>query len=324
MDTRAIFPSAAKARGMYESFYLRAVSPERPLGVWIRYTVLKRPGRPPRGSVWCTLFDGARERVFQSKTSTERLRVPDGGWIAIEESQMGPGRAEGSCGDASWTLQVESSERELLHLSPEWLYRGPLPRTKLTSPAPAARFDGVLELGGEMVDIHGWEGMVGHNWGAEHAERWIWLHGTCFGEQPQAWIDVALGRLKLAGTTTPWVATGALSFGGRRYRIGGLAARGLSVHESPHAAELHLPGERGLQIDARVSVPPGSSAGWRYGDPRGGEHDVVNCSIAGLELVVRLPGGNAAATLSSDHGGAYELGMRDRDHGVQIAPFPDE
>ena len=49
---------------MYESFYLRAVSPEEPVGVWIRYTVHKRPGarrhrlalvhrlrRPPRTAV---------------------------------------------------------------------------------------------------------------------------------------------------------------------------------------------------------------------------------------------------------------------------------
>ena len=37
---------------------------------------------------------------------------------------------------------------------------------------------------------------------------------------------------------------------------------------------------------------------------------------------VQAPGG-AAGELSTAHGGAYELGMRERDHGVAIAPFPD-
>ena len=82
----------------------------------------------------------------------------------------------------------------------QWLYRTPLPRTKLTSPAPAARFDGALELSGQnAIELRGWPGMIGHNWGSEHAERWIWLHGVCFQEEPRAWLDVALGRLKVAG-----------------------------------------------------------------------------------------------------------------------------
>ena len=46
-------------RGHYESFYLKACHPAEPLGVWIRYTVHKRPGEPPNGSLWFTLFDGA-------------------------------------------------------------------------------------------------------------------------------------------------------------------------------------------------------------------------------------------------------------------------
>ena len=56
----------------------------------------------------------------------------------------------------------------------------------------------------------------------------------------------------------------------------------------------------------------------------GGEHDVVNCSVARLRLSVGAAGGGAATRkLTSPHGGAYELGMRERDHGVPIAPFAD-
>jgi hypothetical protein len=331
MATRAIFASAPARAGMYESFYLRAVAPDRALGAWIRHTVHKPPGGPPRGSVWCTVFDAARGAPFMHKITTEDVRVPPDGWIAVGETggegaSLAPARAAGSCGGASWTLELAGDEPELLHLPAAWLYRAPLPRTKLTSPLPAARFDGTLSSPGSGdIELRDWRGMVGHNWGSEHAERWIWLHGIDFAEAPDAWLDVALGRILIAGRMTPWVANGAVSIGGRRARVGGLRARVRHVRESRAGCELGLSGEGGLRMDVSVSVPAGTAAGWRYSDPRGGAgHDVVNCSIAGISVSVAGWPGTPARTLESAHGGAYELGMRERDHGVPLAPFEDD
>jgi hypothetical protein len=327
-----MFASAPTRRGMYESFYLRAVSPREPLGIWIRHTVHKPPGERARGSVWCTVFDASRGRPFMHKLSSDALSVPGGGWIEVgqrgEHAQgatMGAASASGACGAAQWSLAVSSSEPELRHLASEWLYRAPLPRTKLTSPAPAASFDGDLRLAGDrQIALDGWRGMVGHNWGSEHAERWIWLHGVGFEQAPEAWLDVALGRVLIARRMTPWIANGALSIGGRRVRLGGMTARGLRVTESAEGCALQIPGERGLTVQLRADIPPGTAAGWRYADPHGGAgHDVVNCSIAALALTVRLPGERSDRSLTSAHGGVYELGMRERDHGVAIAPFED-
>jgi hypothetical protein len=329
MRTEAVFPTASTRAGMYESFYLRAVCPEEPVGIWIRHTVHKPPGRPPRGSVWCTVFDARRGRPFMHKLSTDELSVPGSRWIAVGDSVIGPGRADGSCGDARWSLRFAAQHPELRHLAPALLYRTPLPRTKLTSPAPAASFDGVLRLAGrDAIELRAWPGMVGHNWGSEHAERWIWLHGLAFHDAPTAWLDVALARLKLAGRMTPWAASGALFFAGERHRLGGLAARGTQVAESPAGCSLTLAGAGGIAVHARVDVPAESAAGWRYADPDGerskiGQHDVINCSIAAVELTVSPPRGGPPVRLSSEHGGAYELGVRERDHGVPIAPFAD-
>ncbi len=320
-----IFPHTPSGEGMYESFYLRAVSPEEPVGAWIRYTVHKPPGRPPQGSLWCTVFDAARGAPFVQKQTTPQLSVPADGWIRLgagEGGQLGPGWAEGRCGPARWTLRIAAGEPELRHLKQRWLYRAPLPRTKLTSPAPAARFEGTIELPDRTLVVSGWRGMVGHNWGSEHAERWIWLHGIDFAEDGRAWLDVALGRVRVGGRMTPWLTGGALCLDGRRLRLGGLGARGVRVAESPARCSLTLPGEDGLLIEAYVDTPPGTAAGWRYADPDGGEHDVVNCSVARLSLNVR-PRGGGARTLHTAHGAAYELGMREHDHGVPIAPFGD-
>jgi hypothetical protein len=71
-------------------------------------------------------------------------------------------------------------------------------------------------------------------------------------------------------------------------------------------------------------VPADTAAGWQYGDPDGGAgHDVVNCSIAALELSIGSPG-EQSRSLHSAHGGVYELGMRERNHGIPIAPFTDD
>ncbi|HEX3392725.1 MAG TPA: hypothetical protein VHS55_09190 [Solirubrobacteraceae bacterium] len=355
MASDPVFPQAAIGKGMYESFYLRAIAPDQPVGVWIRYTVHKRPGQAPKGSLWCTVFDAERGAPFMHKHTTDQLSVPAAGWIAIGADpprgaggsdsggdaaggdgasgdggngasgaggRLGPSAAEGVCGPARWSLHIWSAEPELRHLKQPWLYRAPLPRTKLTSPAPAANFDGTIELPDRTLQLRGWRGMVGHNWGAEHAERWIWLHGIDFAEDRAAWLDVALGRVLLAGRLTPWIASGAISLDGRRLRLGGLGARGVRVAESAARCSLSIPGEDGLLVQAHVDDPPGAAAGWRYADPDGGEHDVVNCSVAALSLNVR-PRGSAATTLHTAHGAAYELGMREHDHGVPLAPFGD-
>jgi hypothetical protein len=319
-----IFGAVGIKAGMYESFYLRAFAPERPVGLWIRHTVHKRPGMAPTASIWCTVFDTRRGAPLMAKATSAELEMPPGGWISVGgQATFGPGWAEGSCGEASWSLRFTTTEPPPRHLSPDWLYRTPLPRTKLTSPAPAARFSGSLTLAGaEPITLEGWPGMVGHNWGSEHAERWIWLHGAGFAEAPEAWLDLALGRILIGRRLTPWVANGALSLDGIRHRIGGLRGSRPQVQESVSGCSIRLSGRDGLELALRARTPPGQAAGWRYADPDGGEHDVVNCSIAQLELDL-LAAGRPRRSLSSAHGGAYELGMRARDHGIPIAPFPD-
>ncbi len=329
MNARAVFPAAPAGAGMYESFYLRAVSPADPLGVWLRYTVHKRPGSAPRGSIWCTVFDRSRGAPFMHKASSSELSVRPGEWIGIgDQAMLGPETAEGSCGGARWSLRFRSAAPELRHLRPELLYRAPLPRTKLTSPAPLAHFDGVLELPGRpAIELSDWVGMVGHNWGSEHAERWIWLHGCDFAGSSESWLDLAAGRILLAGRMTPWVVNGALSIDGETRALGGLLAARPTVSESTEGVTIAVAARRGPSVELQASAPPGTAAGWRYADPDGGEHDVVNCSIAKLRVSIGVAARQPSRVLETEHGGAYELGMRagagEPEHDVPIAPFID-
>ena len=128
--TEARFPAVPLEAGHYESFYLKACHPAEPLGIWIRYTVHKRPGAAPTGSLWVTLFDGSAEGPRAHKETTPEPLAGGGDWIAVGESSMRAGAAVGSVDGASWDLRFSSSEEPLFHLPRAWMYRTKLPRTK--------------------------------------------------------------------------------------------------------------------------------------------------------------------------------------------------
>ena len=316
--TEARFPSVPRGAGHYESFYLKACDPHRPLGVWIRYTVHKRPGEEPKGSLWFTLFDADLDGPRARKLTLPGPRAGGGEWIGVGEAAIRPRQATGELEDAAWELRFEGDEQPLLHLPRDWMYTAPLPRTKLLSPLPGARFDGSLSVDGRELEVRGWRGMVGHNWGAQHAERWIWLHGAT---ESGDWLDAAIGQVRLGPVTTPWVANGAVSLGGVRHALGGLGRR-VTVREEPDRCEFVLPGPGGVRVRGRVAAARKDVVGWVYADPDGSEHHTANCSIADMRVSVERDGA-APAELAVEGGAAYELGMRERDHGIPIQPFSD-
>jgi hypothetical protein len=324
--TQPVFPDVPRERGHYESFYLRASHPSEPLGVWIRHTVHKRPGEGPRGSVWFTLFEPAGPRASKVTVGEEQLSVPEGGYIRIGDSEISPGRVAGSAVtdqlDVTWQLTFDDGAPAFHHLPREWMYGARLPRTKTLSPHPSSTFSGRVTVGGRTIELDGWHGMVGHNWGAEHAERWIWTDGLGFGSDTDAYLDAAIGRIKVGPFTTPWIGNGVLYVDGELHRLGGLErTRSTVVRETPQGAQLVLPG-KGVTVSGRVGAEPEWFVGWKYADPDGGGHDVVNCSIASMTLKVEREG-RPPIELHTEHGASFELGMRESDHGVPVQPFPD-
>src|SRR5215211_107829 len=323
--TQARFPHVPARAGHYESFYLRACHPSEPLGVWIRYTVHKRPHARPNGSLWFTLFEGGADGPKRSKVTLPDPAAGGADWLRVGEARLGAGEASGHAGsercDASWELRLGTGERPLFHLPRHWMYTAPVPRTKLLSPSPAARFDGRLTVDARGITVDNWGGMVGHNWGVQHAERWIWLHALGFdGASDATWLDVVIGRLKFGPLTTPWIANGALSLDGERHALGGPGRR-TEVRESPEGCEFTLRG-RGIAVRGSVRADRRDFVGWIYADPDGREHNTLNCSVADMALTVERDDG-PPLELRLSGGAAYELGMRERDHGLPIQPFPD-
>jgi hypothetical protein len=324
----ARFPAVEPAAGHYESFYLKAADAASRRGLWIRYTVHKRPGAAPVGSLWATLFEEGGPYAAKVTLPPEALRAGALGtaeYVHIGEARIGADGAHGKIDDlASWSLSFAGGEPPFPYLPRDWMYRARLPRTKALSLRPGIRVSGEATVGGRAIVLDGWPAMVGHNWGAEHAERWIWLHGTAFDEQPGAWLDATLGRIKVGRWTTPWVGNGCLSLDGVRHRLGAIGrTRATSVEETPERCRFVLPGE-GISVRGEVRAPREDVVGWIYSDPAeaGGTHDTAHCAIADMTLTVLRR--NAPPLTLTVHGGAtYELGMREHDHGIPIQPFTD-
>ena len=312
----ARFTELAPDAGHYESWFVKANHPSEPRALWLRHTVHQRPGEPQTASLWLTLFDG--DEVRAGKQTVAGPSVPGGGYVAIADAQLGAGQARGAISsdtlDAEWDLTFTGDDAEQRHLPYDWMYDAPVPRTKSGTPHPGVTFAGRLG----PFDLDGWTGLVSHNWGSQHAERWIWLHAPLDG----GWLELVLGRIRLGGRTTPWIANGALQLDGRRHRLGGLdRVRATRVDEQPTGARFVTTGD-GIRVEGEIRAPAQRFVCWRYADPDGPEHNTVNCSIAEMTLTLSADG-RPDRQLHVPAGAAYELGMRETDHGIPLQPYPD-
>ncbi len=328
MDQGPRFPQIPRKAGHYESFYVKACRPGGGQGIWIRHTVHKRPGAEPSASIWFALFDREAEgpRATKVTVPAAELSAPARSWIKVDGAEVGPGRAVGAVDtdavEASWELTFSGDAEPCKYLPSDRLYETRLPKTKFVAPFPDARFDGKLEIGGETVDLDGWPGMIGHNWGSEHAERWVWLEGTGFEGSLDTYFDAGAARIKLGPWTTPWIPSGMLMLEGEEHRLGGFGQiRNASIEESAGRCSFVLPG-RDIVVRGEVSAPKKDFVGWVYADPKGPEHHTINCSVSDLELTLERPA-LAPLQLSLPAGAAYEFGMRETDHGIPIQPYPD-
>ena len=236
-----------------------------------------------------------------------------------------PGRARGSAVtegmDASWDLGFEPGPEAFHHLPYDFLYRAPLPKTKFLSPYPDARFSGSVTVDGEAIEVDAWPGMIGHNWGREHAERWTWIQANGFREG-EGCFDAALGKIKVGPLTTPWVGNALLRVDGAEHRLGGFdRIRSTKVDDQPNECEFELTG-KDVKVRGRVYSEPRNFVAWVYADPVGPEHNTLNCSISDLELVVERKG-SEPLRMESIGAAAYEIGMRETDHGIPLQPYPD-
>lgn len=313
------YGSVAQKSGHYESVYLTLVHPTEPQALWVRTTIQKKPNQVATGALWVTWFgpNGVRAAKLND------LPVSGEDRLVCGPAAQGPSASRGSIHldslSAEWDLTLTPRSVPFEHLRPRFLYRSPLPRTKATSPLPDLDVSGALAIDGHPVDLTGWTGMLGHNWGTEHAARWVWLRVSGLGEDEDGWLDAVLGRVKVGPTLAPWTAFGALAINGQIHRLGGLG-RKTEVETAEGGATIHLSGS-GLRATVVAAVNLDETVGWEYADPAGHLHQVVNSSVATMSVEIERHRGSQYLTPTRH--GVIEIGGDHRAFDVPIQPFRD-
>ena len=203
MRTEARFPGVTRDAGQYESFYVKAARPgRRPGDLDPPHRTTSGPARRRTASLWFTLFDAAAAGPRASKVTVPAQLsspAPDGrlcrgrrGAASSRGARTGTisgGRARRRAG----TSTSPTAPSPFRHLPYERLYSAPAAADQVPlAPIRLPRFDGTAHRRRTSASqVERWPGMIGHNWGAEHAERWAWVQGSELDAQADAYLDVA-------------------------------------------------------------------------------------------------------------------------------------
>lgn len=314
-------------RGHYESFYLRANHPSRPLAFWIRYTVFVPKGKSGEtiGELWGVFFDGERNDhcVVKRELPIADCRFADGPDVAIGKARLTPsiltGAAETGGRRLAWNLTCEGGGEPLL-LLPEWAYDGGIAKAQSLVPRPLARFSGTLTVDGEEVPVDAWTGSQNHNWGVKHTDHYAFGQVAGFDDAPDSFLEMATARLKLGPVWTPFLTMLVLRHGGREYRCNGLwqmlrAKASIEFFDWRFAT-----GDSRVRIEGRISAPRERMIGLRYYNPPGGDKHCLNTKIGACELQVEDRTTGETVTLKTEHRALFELmpPTTDVDHGIAI------
>ncbi len=298
----------------YESWFLSARSPDGTRGVWLRRTVHRSPGRPPQVADWCTLFTSASAGVVK------QIHAGD---VGRSGSEAGPtafrGQARTAAASRSWQVRIAAPDSPLRPLRPAALYLLPFPRTKVEVPVPLGLAAGRIESGEGTWQLSGWPATVGHNWGVEHADRWIWLHAAALG--PLRWLDLVLARARIGSGLTPWLAAGGAGTASGRVLLGGLRRRPVVEAAAAGGVELRLPTSAG-ELAISVHAGQARTVGVTYRDPRHGSRQVAHTGLARARL--ELTGHDGSPRISASGVAALEVATSDSWHGLPITDLPLE
>jgi len=312
--------------GHYESWFVRANHPERPLALWIRYTqFIADDERPSLGEVWAIWFDGEQDQVIAVKQEFPLDQChfgSDAMGVELPVASLVSGRLQGEVQHAghtlAWTLEYNPDSTTPMLLLPESIYDKRLPRAKSITSRPQLRLNGEFAVDGETWPIRQWRGSENHNWGSRHTDQYAWGQVVGFDGEPGVFFECATARVRLGPVYTPWMSLAMLRLAGQAYYfnrpLDALRAKGRYDF-----FEWDLRSRCGeVSIEARIEAPRRHFAGLTYYNPPAGSKTCLNSKIARCSLRIVRPGQPPLA-LNSAHGAAFEIFTDSAAHGVPIS-----
>jgi hypothetical protein len=243
--------------------------------------VLARGARDPRG--------GRRDRACR-------------GALASDSAQI------------EWDLAFAGDADPFVPL-PERLYADRAGNSKIVSPHPDLRFNGHYRVGDRRVEVDGWRGMQGHNWGQRHTHLYGWVHCNVWDDADDLVVEGITARVKL-GPFSPSVAVVIAEHAGARHLFtlpGSLwRARG---RIGPRDWKFRAANAT-ARIDGAFSADTRNFIGLHYENPDGAMTFCLNSKIASGH--VRLAVAGRPAVDARTRAAALEIGTRDPDHGIKM------
>jgi hypothetical protein len=312
--------------GHYESFFLRANHPSRPLAFWIRYTVFSPRRRPDDaiGELWAVYFDGETGQhvaVKQEVPISHCVFSSSEFLVDIADAYLRPGKLAGSAvagGHAiSWKLAFAGTATPIF-LLPSSLYGARLPKAKSLVSLPFATFNGSLAVDRTVIDISNWVGSQNHNWGSRHTDHYAWAQVAGFDTHPESFLEVGTARLKIGPLWTPFMTLLVLRHHGKQIALNSLR-QSIRARASFSYFDWHFYTEnKDLCIDGRVTAPREAFVGLRYFNPPGGIKHCLNSKLATCELTLIDKRDASSEVLSTAHRAAFEILTDDTAHGISL------
>lgn len=309
--------------GHVESYFLKLNDAEGRRALWIKATILARAGGvAPVAEAWAIAFDragvhvGAKEIVPLDRARFSRDSLD----VRVADLVISPGKIAGSVASNGRRIELAltftTTSAPLVLFPSLRMYEGPLPSSKLVSPYPDARFSGHYSVDGERVEIEGWRGMQGHNWGKRHAELYAWGHCNQWENEEDLIFEGATARVKVGPLLAPPLTMICVWRRGVRYAFNQplvlLRSRGVIGRRAwTFRAESRL-----ARVEGELSAETRDFVGLRYENPDGAMTYCLNSKIATGKLRLEVEG--RPPLTAQTRAAALEIGTKDPAHGIPI------
>lgn len=310
--------------GHVESYFVRGNAPDQRRAFWLKATVFAPRPDSAVADLWFVVFDAERDRYWSEKRTVPfghanfegdpmQIAIADGTFDLAPDGGA-KGTIEGTGGTCRWDIDWRQPDgelgRRLCLLPSERMVDGSLPRSTPLTPYPTLELDGTIEVFGETIDLDGWEGMQGHNWGDEHAWEYAWGHCPFVDESgsPFCWVEGFSARTRIAGRPTPIISALVIRRGDTEYRFDRLVdlwRQDATIDLDDYVWRLDLRGPDG-EVSLAMDADPDEMVCLGYHNPDGRLSYCLNSKLARVDLRVN-PVNEAAFECTSDHGGALEF-----------------
>lgn len=198
---------AARARGLYESNYLKANAPDGSRALWIKHNALVPAESEGVGEFWAVAFSRGSAPVVVKREVPWSQVDADADAISLRcgDIALSPTRAVGQIARVAWDLRLQTTQPPLFHLPWRRMYTAGFPKKKMLTPAPNLRFHGEIVVDGERWPVEHWVGLRGHNWGREHAHCYAYGSVNLWDDGAERTVDGFTARILLGGRPSPWL-----------------------------------------------------------------------------------------------------------------------